>query len=282
MKKSYLNKNRPQPYFDMIKDYFKEEIPWLYILLKKCFYYLKYTIFTPPLDAVEIEINSFCNRKCRYCPNYDHTRERIFLEGNLFYKIINDLKKMKFKGAITFNMYNEPLLDTRLSGFIEYVRKELPSAYIYLNTNGDLLNLHLWRKLRASGLDFANVTQYDEKINDNIQHLLDELDLEEKKHIRAYLLHNVINRAGLVDNNSNVKLPLEKYCSRPFYQLSINYKGKAVLCCNDYFGLVEIADVRNSSILTIWKNKIFKYYRKKLIFANRSGLKLCDKCDMFQ
>lgn len=155
-----------------------------------------------------LEINSSCNRKCRYCPNYNHTREPGFLEEQLSYKIIDELKDIEFDGKITFNLFNEPLLDKRLPVFIKDIRKNLPHVYIYLNTNGDLLDLHLWEKLRKVGLDFANVTQYDGKVNKNIQKVLDNLDPEEREHFCAHTfdVKKAINRAGLVDLNNDVKL----------------------------------------------------------------------------
>ena len=187
---------------------------------------------------------------------------------------------MKFKGEFTFNMFNEPLLDKRLIKFIEYVGKELPSVYIEINTNGDLLDLSLFKKLKDAGVDFMNVTQYDGKISDSIQNILDNLSLSEKQSLYVHTLDVICNRAGEVDVESNQKLPLRRFCRRPFYQLCINYKGKAVLCCNDYFGVVEIGDLREKSILQIWHSKIFRHYRWNLFLRRRDRLKLCNKCDM--
>jgi len=266
----------------MIRGVLKTLFPKPYSLLKKLSIFLKYEIFyLPPIEDVDIEINSFCNRKCKYCPNYNYEREKAFLNEKLFYKIIYELKNIGFKGKICFNMFNEPLLDLRICKFIKHIRNELPSTFIYLNTNGDFLNLSLWKELRASGLDWANVTQYDGKINANIQRLFDELNSEEKKHIGAHLLQHINNRAGLVNNNCNRELPLKEYCPYPFDHLTVNYKGKIALCCNDYFGSVEIADVRDKNISEIWRSKIFKLYRRKLALGDRNGLRLCDKCDVW-
>lgn len=260
----------------MLKNFIKKNFPRIFSRLREIFY----VIFIPPPTSIAIEINSFCNRKCRFCPNFNHTREKAFLEEELFYKIIQDLRSMKFKGALTFNMFNEPLLDKRLIKFIAYAKRKLSSIRIEINTNGDLLDLSLFYKLKKSGVDFINVTQYDGKINENIQRILDALNSREKKNFYAHTLDIICNRAGTVKVNSNVKLPLRKFCRRPFYQLCINYEGKAVLCCNDYFGLVETGDLRKNSTSEIWRSKIFKHYRWHLFLRDRAHLKLCDKCDM--
>ncbi len=131
---------------------------------------------SPVLTALGIEINSFCNRKCVWCPNHNHDREIAFLDDRIFYKIIDELKEMEFKGKITFNDFNEPLLDKRLVKFIEYTRRSIPSTSIYLNTNGDLLTLDMWNELRNAGLDYAIISQYDGRINENIQTILNKLD----------------------------------------------------------------------------------------------------------
>lgn len=264
----------------IIKDYLKNNFSKTYECLKKIYWFFKGVIFIPPLKNVAVEINSFCNRKCLFCPNLNYAREEVFLEEDLFYKIVDDLKNMRFKGAFTFNLFNEPLLDKRLPEFIKHVRDNLPGAYIYLNTNGDLLTLPLWKKLRAAGLDFADITQYDGKININVQEIANGLDDDEKKHFYCHTLDAIFNRAGLVKTGRATKLPLKKVCWRPFYQLCVNYKGKGVLCCNDYFSSVETGDLHSESIATIWRSQVMRYYRKMLLLKGRAHLRLCDKCDI--
>jgi GTP 3',8-cyclase len=252
-------------------------IPALYILTGLA-------ITRHPLTCVAIEISSHCNRRCNYCPNKTYQREIAFLDERLFYKIIDELKEKRFKGSLTFNGYNEPLLDKRLASFLEYARKGLPHAYLYLNTNGDFLNYSLWNKLRVAGLDKANVTQYNREVSINIQNLLSSLDNEEKKHIYVKLFDasTANNRAGLVKLENNAKVPLKEFCIRPFYQLQISYKGKALLCCNDYFGVIEMGDINSQNLIDIWNNRKFQAYRKRLLFKDRASLDLCNKCDTRQ
>ncbi len=241
-----------------------------------------YSIFNPPLQAVALEINSFCNRKCLNCPNHDNVRPVAFLEDRLYYRIIDQLAALDFSGRLTFNMFNEPLLDKRLPDFVAYARKMLPSAFIYLNTNGDLLNLNMWLTLRRSGLDFANISQYDGKYNDNIRDLLNSIDDQEKKHIfhRVFdIQRDATNLGGSVSRVNRRALPLKEFCVRPFYQLCVNYKGRVVLCCSDYFGAVEIGDIRRQSIKQIWRSWKFVYYRYRLMRRDRAGLHLCRECD---
>jgi GTP 3',8-cyclase len=234
----------------------------------------------PTLTALLIEINSACNRKCVWCPNCNANRpQNKYLDDFQFYSIIDQMVEMEFRGKITFNLYNEPLLDKRLSKFIKYVREKLPFSFIYLNTNGDYLNLEFWSLLRKEGLDYANISQYDGRINENVKKILEHLDIDEKQHfaVRIFDPLKINNRAGLI--NSASKLPLKRFCNRPFYQLCITYEGKIVICCNDYFGQVEIGDFGTKTIKEIWANEIFVRYRKELKKGNRANLELCKTCD---
>lgn len=236
--------------------------------------------FKPRLTALAIEINSTCNRKCAWCPNSiaDRPKDK-YLDETLFYSIIDQMVEMKFRGHITFNLYNEPLLDPRLPTFIDYTRKKLPASFLYLNTNGDMLTLDLWKTLRGNGLDLANVSQYDGKYNNNINSITDALDKDEIKHFYAHIFNTstINNRAGLI--STATMLPQRKLCDRPFYQLAVTYEGKVVLCCNDYFGQVEIGDIQTTKIKDLWECETFQRYRKELRKGNRKNLVLCNKCD---
>jgi len=234
----------------------------------------------PILTALAIEINSNCNRKCDWCPVGHYDREISLLDDKIFYKVIDELKEMKFDGKITFSLYNEPLLDKRILKFIKYIRKNISSTHIYLNTNGDALTLTRWKNLRNAGLDVAKIFQYDGKINENIQKIINELNGDEKSHFQAHIFNekNINSRAGLVKSD-RPKVPWQKPCYRPFYQLCIDYKGKVVLCCNDYFGKITIGDAGKESIKELWANKILKFYRKKLLRGDRASLELCKLCD---
>ena len=69
----------------------------------------------PVLRAMTIEISSACNRTCSWCPNSITPRKKqVLMEEAVFLKAVQDAKAMGFHGRVTFNLYNEPLLDRRL------------------------------------------------------------------------------------------------------------------------------------------------------------------------
>jgi MoaA/NifB/PqqE/SkfB family radical SAM enzyme len=234
----------------------------------------------PKLKAISIEISSRCNRTCGFCPNSQTPRsEQVLMEEELFRKIIDDLASFGFAGAVNYTNYNEPLLDKRLPKLIEYTRTKLPKSHIYINTNGDALTLKLWKKLRSAGLNRANISQYDGSISRKMSAIANRLSKAEMQafDVNIFDESTIRNRAGLI--KTDTKLPVRRYCDRPFYQMVVTFQGKVTLCCNDYHGVVEIGDVRTRHVSALWKSEIFKRYRKKLLKKDRASLKLCDSCD---
>lgn len=63
-------------------------------------------------------------------------------------------------------------------------------------------------------------------------------------------------------------------CLHLWTQLNINAQGKVIPCL--WYDLLEIGDVRKSSIKEIWNNERYQYIRK-----NFSKLKSCSKCCYF-
>ncbi|MFC1752450.1 radical SAM/SPASM domain-containing protein [Thermoproteota archaeon] len=230
------------------------------------------------LTSVGLEINTVCNRRCDWCPNSKNKVPSHFMKMDLFYKIIRDLKEMRYKGRISFNRFGEPLLDKRLVEMIRYARKQLPWTHIYINTNGDMLTLDLWKRLRKAGLNYANISQYDGKISDKIQKIHDSLGLWERQFfgVHTFNKNKTHNWGGNIKTKK--KTPVEKTCQLPFYQLMILHDGKTVLCCMDYYGAVDTGDVSKDHIMDVWKSKAFQKYRTRLLKKDRASLTLCKSC----
>lgn len=100
-------------------------------------------LFVQTVTNIEIEIGSYCNRRCGFCPNsfIDRISERRLMDDALFDGIILQLGAMGWRGTIRFHRYNEPLADR------DYLLRRLdtchalaPCASVLLQTNGDYLD----------------------------------------------------------------------------------------------------------------------------------------------
>ena len=121
--------------------------------------------------GVCVEISTYCNRKCHYCPNKDYETPKEFMNFDVFKHIVEELKKIKFSGLFQYNFFNEPLFDTRLPEFVKYVNENLPKCIQVLVSNGDILNLDKAKELVDCGMNKFIITVHDENPNRNLERL---------------------------------------------------------------------------------------------------------------
>lgn len=138
----------------------------------KCSPDLARQAFSENVKSVEIEISSYCNRTCSFCPNsfVDRRSSNTNMDDGIFSKIIDDLSKINYSGTVLFHRYNEPLRDVDYAvRRIEEVRKKLPAASLQLYTNGDYLDIDVARRLFDAGLRYIRVSVYLSKSQQNTE-----------------------------------------------------------------------------------------------------------------
>jgi len=82
------------------------------------------------------------------------------------------------------------------------------------------------------------------------------------------------NRGGIIQNipqkNRNFCLFVN--------QLTFDYEGNAVLCCNDFLSSVKFGNIKNSSVKEIWYNADYVNARRKIMSGNWI-FDVCKKCN---
>lgn len=108
---------------------------------------MQYQDTVPQLQSVEIETINRCNNDCSFCPvsKENDLREPMRMPEELFYKIIDELAEMEYKGYLSLFSNNEPLLDTRILDFLAYAVEKLPDAVHAMYTNGMLLTKEIFK-----------------------------------------------------------------------------------------------------------------------------------------
>lgn len=277
-----IDLRKPHEYALIIKNVY-HKIKKVYF---KLFYMLKYGN-SDMFHNIDIETTTYCNRRCGYCPNsvFDRSLKKNEKQMNedLFMKIIDDLKAIKFTGRISPHLYGEPLLDSRLVILMKYIHKTLPKAKLIIYTNGDLLDISMVETLYESGVKKYVVSLHgNEKENEIAARRFDNLKkyVKDKKkdvsikilnfHKRSYLS----NRGGLIDIKNFVNMIVCQSATNP---MVVNYKGDILLCSSDYLGQVSFGNVATESLMNIWYKASYKRARndiKKGIFK----LDICKKC----
>ena len=248
----------------------------------------------PPIFSwIEFSLSGLCNRLCVFCPRVD-TKKYPNLNKHMstesYSSIINDLKKIDYKGGFIYSGFSEPILYKHLFEVIEITRKKLPNNRIEIVTNGDHLKKEKILKLFKVGLTHLSVSLYDgphqiekfKKLQVEAGLSDDQFDLRYRwKKEDGYGI-NITNRAGSIEmpeyNVKKLDQAFKKKCYYPFYQIMIDYDGSVLLCNHDWYKELVLGNINKESILSIWQNEILKKTRNNLSNAMRIDSP-CNKCD---
>lgn len=223
--------------------------------------------------SIQIQTIYKCNLKCDFCPNSYIKQTGEQMKWKLFYKIIDNLKNIGFKGTVKLYLMNEPLLDDRLLKMVKYTKCQLPDNEIMISTNGVLLKEDKLNEFLKNGLNKIIVSCYTEYIYNKVK----DWKVSPIKFYERDLQKQFYNRGG---NSKNYGGKIEqKYCKNPFEQMYITSNGKALLCCADYRRKVVMGNVDKQDLIEIWNGKKYNYYRSYLQQGIRKNLKLCKNCN---
>ena len=275
---------------------------------------LQKRIFKKNVRLVEIEIASFCNRKCWFCPNsmIDRYSTTIELPENTYLKIINDLAEIDYSGMLNFHRFNEPLANKDLIlKRISQARKALPNARLGIFTNGDYLDRIYLDSLKNAGVNYMIMSyyfdknkefdpeniikpainkmanklnlQYNEITNDKYQYavrfIYDGIDIT----YRAWNPRNVAsNRGSSIEDERIAKMERSFPCYYPLREVFIDYNGLVMPCCNmrsdmqAHKGFV-LGDMSEASLFELFMNDKFIKLRKDLM-SNIPKYEACRYC----
>ena len=119
-----------------------------------------------PLDTplrVFIDVSSFCNFHCSFCPHGNGEAAKVMPQAimpvDLAFKCIDDLKSFPQKiKMLSFFCFGEPLLHKNISDFIQYASNQKVAEQLEITTNASLLTPALSDKLVSAGLTLINIS----------------------------------------------------------------------------------------------------------------------------
>ncbi|TXJ39640.1 radical SAM/SPASM domain-containing protein [Brachyspira pilosicoli] len=226
--------------------------------------------------GVCVEISTFCNRKCHYCPNKDYETPKKFMDWDTFKLVVSRLQDINFTGLFQYNFFNEPLFDDRLALFAEYVSKNLPKCIQVLVSNGDILNVDKAIELSNAGIDKFVITVHDDNPTNNLKRLQPVKNiLKHKMKLQTSQDLYLNNRGGAVDVSNETRKTTYKTC-QDIKNLNIMINGDVVLCCQDYFRKYVMGNIKEKDILYIWNS--YKEIREELLKNNKARLYICKIC----
>lgn len=263
-------------------------------------------IFKRAIRSVEIEVFSYCNRRCWFCPNsyIDRMSKNNIMPPALYSLILDQLASIRYDKTISYSRYNEPLSDKIILDRIREAREKLPNALLHTNTNGDYLDSAYIAHLYDAGLRSLNIQVYlsneeaysHSRISERANQIICKLGLEtalvrdipgewleyslrfEDMNIRLYGRNfeiNGTNRGGTI----NIRPHTDRVspCLVPYSFVYIDFNGKIVPCCNIRSDVPEhaayvTADLSvESDIFLAYTNRHATNFRKYLLTEEVKG-----------
>ena len=252
-------------------------------------YFLRDPENVPYPNVVNLETINRCNSDCAFCTanKYAEKRPYMRMSDEMFRKIIDELADWGYKGHLTMYGNNEPLLDTRIVELHKYAREKLPECFIFMSTNGLLLNVDKLREIKPyiNQLIINNYCE-DMKFRPKTQEIIDyvqanpeefkDLDiLVQMRYVKAVLT----NRAGSAPNRQNEKPKIIKEtCLMPYTDMWITPDGRLGYCCCDNYEVTELANLKDCTVAEGWNSPKYRELRLKLR-TGRQNDPMCAHCD---
>lgn len=122
------------------------------------------TLFSNDLTFPErfsIEITNRCNYSCKMCPRTAMTREKLFIDPELFYKVVDEIYEFSKNTTIAkVDLYRlgESTLHPNFPDFLDYITKLDKPFPTQLATNGSRLDEKLIKNIMGSSLTYLVVS----------------------------------------------------------------------------------------------------------------------------
>ena len=227
------------------------------------------------VQAVLIELTSWCNRSCTFCPNstIEKSPDMLMPEETIL-RTVGELKRIGYRGRVHLYGNGEPLSDHRFFDLLPVIRKALPGNHLFISTNGDYLNRpDDLEHLRRLGLDEIHVSHYDDRNG----HLANR-EIPGVHHFGLGVLAlEFYNRGGHVNVGSVAN---HRSCWWAYGKMYINYRGDVCLCCSDWEGRVVWGNINREPIESIWNNEEYRNCREMHMTGRGKEFQpLCNKCN---
>ncbi len=275
----------------------------------------RFTRFPDRPRYIQLETTTACNGACPFCQQKDLERGPFRMEERLWRKIIDETREL----GITYRPFlqNEPLCDNRLEEIVRHIKRD-PTAWVELNSNGELMTEERAEDLLATGLDeirfsidaygvevyektrpginrdkvYDRVTRFCELADDttcvtHVRMIKMEENVGEREEYRRYWepLADLVEFVPLYKwpwTDQSEKDVVLKPCPKILGEMFFFTDGRAVLCCWDIEGRGVIGDINLNTPLEIWNGPIVGNYRELLSRGERDKIWLCSRCDAYK
>ncbi|CAM3314476.1 radical SAM/SPASM domain-containing protein [Helicobacter labetoulli] len=269
------------------------------------------------LQAVEIEIASFCNRTCHFCPNshIDRKSKSIELDEAVFLKLIENLREIDYAEWLNFHRFNEPLANKELIlKRVRQARERLPKAKFCIFTNGDYAQKAYFEELREAGVTHILMSYYPTNKDYNRDKVIKAMEkMQQRLGLESKLIHNTLeeyrvrfimdgleieyrswnpnvmgeSRGGSLDFMKQ-KRNIQSGCFQSAMSFYVDYNGLVMPCCQTRSDEIThkpfiLGDCNKNDMFEIFFSPTATNLRSELFAntattCNKNIQKICQDC----
>ena len=261
--------------------------------------------------CIQLELVFGCNLRCKMCGinslhiapgNYRYMKLEHLIH------ICREINRMWPRIRIEFAMCGEPTLHPQIDIMLRTARDLMPHAQILLTSNGLTLSQdwsgweqRLWdagvnivaidlyqpygpriKSLFTSCRQYPVADYYGGEFNQHHYHgpvaqqvvLIDDV-IRTSSARRQRILFNHAGNSALTPPLAK---PMNKMCTFPFREMVVRYNGVVNICCLDFGSELDVGNVLDTPIETLWESPVFTAIRRYL-YAKQRPMSPCCFCD---
>jgi radical SAM protein with 4Fe4S-binding SPASM domain len=268
---------------------------------------------------IQIQTINRCNYGCPMCPYPEVTaREaQVRLDGDLFRRLIGEVRDAGRRVRLCLMLQNEPLLDRRFRDFLDEAhRAEDAIASISTVTNGSVLTPELLDALMSYERFFLTVS-----VNSNdrerylrihgrdlwervhgllsgwrgrrdrvrVSYVLDAESVDDGRRFQRYwrglgYATRMVPIFARVDTKT-VAAPVHEiddaygHCHYPVDTLTVCADGAVILCCNDWLHTLQLGNLHEQTIAEAWNHPDRRRLRAAAVAGTLREEGMCRACD---
>jgi len=263
-----------------------------------------------------IETVNICDAHCVICPREKFKQKPQRMDMELFEKIIDDAAQYELESVDTCG-FGDCFLDKQFFERLDYVRKELPKAEVFISTTAfhmtpdtwddvikyiDILKLSIYGATKKTYEAFHRGRIKFDRSMENIMGFLEYatdrrprtiglfVETDQNRHEKGQWLDRwepvldevfVWKPHNWVENRvyREVNPEVQVTCGRPENgPMYIHADGTVSPCCWDIHKQVKVGDIKNQTIEEIYKGEPYKKLRLAHREKNFDGY-ICQHCD---
>jgi radical SAM protein with 4Fe4S-binding SPASM domain len=185
---------------------------------------------------------------------------------------------MKWTGDVGFNYLNEPAMDKKLPYFVKALNVVVPNCRPVLYTNGDYLTPQYVEKLITCGVKSIVITRHP-PTNKNWDI---KMSIVWEAFPKVVYVREIDGEPWLTTWAGQISLPfkLRPYthgCDVVTSTVTILADGRVLMCCCDSKQENVVGNIKDNTILEIWRSDLFKALRKQARSGKPTNL-TCVAC----